>query len=62
VCEQLRSRGLTVIAIEHAVGRLARLADQVVVLDQGAVVAAGRPDEILTSRRVAEAYVGEDEG
>ena len=50
------------IAIEHAVGRLARLADQVVVLDQGAVVAAGRPDEILTSRRVAEAYVGEDEG
>ena len=62
VCEQLRSRGLAVIAIEHAVGRLARLADQVVVLDQGAVVAVGRPDEILTSRRVAEAYVGEDEG
>ena len=62
VCKQLRSRGLTVIAIEHAVGRLARLADQVVVLDQGAVVAVGRPDEILTSRRVAEAYVGEDEG
>jgi branched-chain amino acid transport system ATP-binding protein len=62
VCEQLRNRGLTVIAIEHAVGRLARRADQVVVLDQGAVVAVGRPGEILTSRRVVEAYVGEDEG
>jgi branched-chain amino acid transport system ATP-binding protein len=61
VCGRLRRQGLTVVAIEHAVGRLARLADQVVVLDQGAVVAVGRPDEILTSRRVVEAYVGEDE-
>jgi branched-chain amino acid transport system ATP-binding protein len=61
VCERLRSRGLTVIAIEHAVGPLARLADQVVVLDQGAVVAVGRPDEILASRRVVEAYMGEDD-
>ncbi len=61
VCERLRAQGLTVIAIEHAVGRLARLADRVVVLDQGAVVAMGRPDEILASRRVVEAYVGEDE-
>jgi branched-chain amino acid transport system ATP-binding protein len=61
VCGRLRGRGLTVIAIEHAVGRLARLADQVVVLDQGAVVAVGRPDEILASRRVVEAYVGEDD-
>jgi branched-chain amino acid transport system ATP-binding protein len=61
VCERLRGRGLTVIAIEHAVGRLARVADRVVVLDQGAVVAVGRPDEILASRRVVEAYLGEDE-
>jgi branched-chain amino acid transport system ATP-binding protein len=60
-CAQLRSRGLTVLAIEHGVGQLARRADQVVVLDQGAVVAVGRPDEVLTSPRVAEAYVGEDD-
>jgi branched-chain amino acid transport system ATP-binding protein len=61
VCGRLRGQGLTVVAIEHAVGRLARLADQVVVLDQGVVVAVGRPHEILTSRRVVDAYVGEDE-
>jgi branched-chain amino acid transport system ATP-binding protein len=61
VCGRLRSRGLTVIAIEHALGRLARLADQVVALDQGSVVAAGRPDEVLASRRVVEAYLGEDD-
>jgi branched-chain amino acid transport system ATP-binding protein len=61
LCGRLPGRGLTVIAIEHAVGGLARVADRVVVLDQGAVVAVGRPDEILASRRVVEAYVGEDE-
>jgi branched-chain amino acid transport system ATP-binding protein len=61
VCDRLRGRGLTVIVIEHALGRLARLADQVVVLDQGAVLAAGRPDEVLASRRVADAYFGEED-
>ena len=33
-----------------------------VLYNQGALVAVGRPDEILASRRVVEAYVGEDEG
>jgi ABC-type branched-subunit amino acid transport system ATPase component len=61
ICARLRGQGLTVIAIEHAVGRLARLADQVVVLDQGTVVAVGPPDAILASPRVVDAYVGEDE-
>jgi branched-chain amino acid transport system ATP-binding protein len=50
-----------VIAIEHALGWLAQRADRVVVLDQGAVVAAGPPDEILALPGVIEAYVGEDE-
>ncbi len=61
VCDRLRGQGLTVIAIEHALGRLARQADQVVVLDQGAVLATGRPDEVLASRCVAEAYLGEED-
>ena len=60
-CEELRHRGLTVIAIEHALGWLAQRADRVVVLDQGAVVVAGPPDEILALPGVIEAYVGEDE-
>ena len=58
VCERLRGRGLTVIPIEHAVGWLARLADRVVVLEQGAVVTVGRPHEIFASRRIVAAYVG----
>jgi ABC-type branched-subunit amino acid transport system ATPase component len=61
VCARLRGRGLTVVAIEHGVGRLARLADRVVVLDQGVIVADGRPDAVLAEPRVVEAYLGEEE-
>jgi len=56
---RLRERGLTVVAIEHAFGPLSRVADRVVVLDQGAVVADGSPAEVARSARVREAYLGE---
>ncbi len=58
---RLRERGLTIVAIEHSFGVLSRLADRVVVLDQGEVVADGPPGEVMTSRRVMEAYLGEAE-
>jgi branched-chain amino acid transport system ATP-binding protein len=58
---RLRARGITVVAIEHTVDVLAGLADRVVVLDQGEVVADGRPAEVLAAARVVEAYLGDDE-
>jgi branched-chain amino acid transport system ATP-binding protein len=58
---RLRERALTVVAVEHAFGALGRLADRVIVLDRGEVVADGRPDAVMASPRVREAYVGEDD-
>jgi branched-chain amino acid transport system ATP-binding protein len=58
-CEGLRRHGLTIVASEHEVERLARRADQLVVLDQGRVIARGRPADVLASPRIAEAYLGE---
>jgi branched-chain amino acid transport system ATP-binding protein len=58
---RLRERGLTIFAIEHSFGVLARVADRLLVLDQGVIVADGRPEAVLGSPRVAEAYLGEDE-
>jgi branched-chain amino acid transport system ATP-binding protein len=56
---RLRERGVTVVAIEHASSSLSQIADRIVVLDQGAVVADGRPADVLASPRVAAAYLGE---
>jgi ABC-type branched-subunit amino acid transport system ATPase component len=61
VCARLRDQGLGVLAIEHALGPLARLANLVVVLELGAVVAAGPPSQVLASPKVAAAYLGEDD-
>ncbi len=58
---RLRARGLTILAIEHSFGVLSELADRVVVLDQGEVVADGQPAEVLRSSRVREAYLGDDD-
>jgi ABC-type branched-subunit amino acid transport system ATPase component len=58
---RLRRRGLTIFAIEHSFRVLTELADQVVVLEQGEVIARGTPGAVLGSTRVAEAYLGEEE-
>ena len=58
---QLRQRGLTIFAIEHSFSVLAQVADRLLVLDQGMIVADGRPEAVLGSRRVVEAYFGEDD-
>jgi branched-chain amino acid transport system ATP-binding protein len=59
---QLKERGLTIFAIEHAFRILAHVADRLVVLDQGTIVAEGRPEQVLGSPRVVQAYLGEDDG
>ncbi len=58
---KLRERGLTIFAIEHSFGVLARVADRMLLLDQGRIVADGTPSAVLASPQVAEAYLGEDE-
>jgi branched-chain amino acid transport system ATP-binding protein len=58
---KLRERGLAIFAIEHSLSVLGEVADRLIVLDQGSVVAQGRSAELLASPQVAEAYLGEDD-
>ncbi len=51
-------RKLTVLMIEHNMGLIMDIADQVLVLDFGSVVAVGEPDEIKSNPDVIRAYVG----
>jgi branched-chain amino acid transport system ATP-binding protein len=58
--EQMRDElGLSVVLIEHHVPLVLRTSDYVYVLNFGAMLAQGRPEEIRDNVEVAEAYMGE---
>jgi len=54
----LRDRGTGIVFIEHDIDSVRRFADFVIVMDQGRVVAQGKPTEVLNRREIMEAYVG----
>jgi branched-chain amino acid transport system permease protein len=58
VIRGVRGHGLTVVIIEHTLQALLRLADRLVVLDQGRRLAEGPPDRVTREPAVIEAYLG----
>jgi branched-chain amino acid transport system ATP-binding protein len=55
----IRDTGISVIVVEHNMSLVMGVADQVIVLDAGSVVASGSPHEIQRDARVIAAYVGQ---
>ena len=50
--------GITVLLVEHHMGLVMSLSEQVVVLNFGKVIADGSPDEVRNNPAVTDAYLG----
>ncbi|MBX9845741.1 MAG: branched-chain amino acid ABC transporter ATP-binding protein/permease [Xanthobacteraceae bacterium] len=50
--------GITVIWVEHIISALTQVADRLVVLEQGSVIADGAPDEVVRNEHVLRVYFG----
>lgn len=57
--EDLKSEHeITLLVIEHDIPMIMSLADRIIAMDAGAVIATGSPSEIRNDQRVVEAYLG----
>ena len=52
--------GATMLVVEHDIAFIAELADRLVAMDRGSVLAVGTPRQVLESPAVVEAFLGSD--
>lgn len=56
-----KERNVTVMLVEHDLGVVMDISDQVYVLDFGEVIGSGTAEQVAENPKVIEAYIGEDE-
>ncbi len=56
---RIREEGITVFMIEHVMKAIMSVCDRIMVLHHGEKIAEGTPQEIASSKKVIEVYLGE---
>ncbi len=59
IIEELKQQGKTLVLIEHNMELIRELCDYLYVMDEGKLLAEGKPAGVLSEKKVVEAYLGE---
>jgi len=57
--KEINKTGITIIIIEHVMKAIMRLSDRIYVLNQGCLIAQGKPEEVSNDPEVIKSYFGE---
>jgi len=58
--QKIKQMGITIVLIEHVMKVVMNLSDRIIMLQNGAKVIEGPPDDILKDSSVIKAYLGEE--
>ncbi len=56
---KIRNKGITIFMIEHVMKAIMGVCDRIIVLHHGSKIEEGKPEEVATSQKVIEVYLGE---
>jgi ABC-type branched-subunit amino acid transport system ATPase component len=57
--QRMRTKGITILLVEHQMGLVMDISDEILVLNYGTKIAEGKPREIQNNQEVINAYLGE---
>ncbi len=60
ICFDLKRRGISVLITDHNAEAILTMVDRLYVMEEGSILAAGTPREIVADDAVRQAYLGDD--
>jgi branched-chain amino acid transport system ATP-binding protein len=56
--KELHRQGITLMIVEHVIPFLAETCERIIVLNEGKIIAEGKPDEVISNPAVISSYIG----